>query len=262
MNSETPASAERFTGLAAVYARCRPDYPVAALDQILVQCGLTPDSLMVDVGCGTGISTRLFAQRSIRVIGIEPNQEMLDQARQEALPSECPLPDYRIGRADSTGLASTTADVVLAAQAFHWFDPEAALREFHRILKPGGWTVLMWNERDETDAFTQAYGQVIRQFPEAARIEAPRGKSGDALLVCPLFDRQERRLFHHSQVLDESGMLGRAFSASYAPREPEQAQAFKTVLQAAFSQHQTQGQVVLHYQTSVYTGRRPWSARL
>src|SRR5205823_2563402 len=160
---------------AETYARYRPSYPEVALDFIMNHCALRNGSLVIDMGCGTGISSRLFAQRGIRVIGVDPNADMRARAAAEPLPPGIPVPTYCDGRAEATGLPSGQADVVLAAQAFHWFDPDKALREFHRLLKPGGWTVLLWNERDETDPFTAAYGAAFRAVPGAAALEASRG---------------------------------------------------------------------------------------
>src|SRR5262249_14230672 len=157
------------------YAQYRPAYPPAALDFIQAHCGLGPGAGLVDVGCGTGISTRLFAERGVRVLGIEPNDEMRRQAEATPLSPELPAPVYRSGRAEATGLPDQSADAVLAAQAFHWFEPNAALGEFRRLLRPGGWVVLMWNERAESDPCTAAYGQVVRSAPGAAAVEVPRG---------------------------------------------------------------------------------------
>jgi SAM-dependent methyltransferase len=246
----------RFSGLAEVYAKYRPSYPAAALDFTVSHCGLGPHTLLVDVGCGTGISSRLFAQRGIRVIGIDPNDEMRRQAEAAVGRGES-APSYRKGRAEETGLSDVSADAVLAAQAFHWFEPEPTLREFHRILKPGGWVILMWNERDEHDPCTADYGRVIRSAPDAAAVEVPRGQAGDALLRSPLFVDAARFLFKNEQDLDEDGLLGRAFSASYAPREPEQANRFAAALHDVFARWQRKGMVTLRYETSVYVARSP-----
>src|SRR5690606_4672034 len=126
-----------------------------AIDLILSEAGLlknTPKGLplLVDVGCGTGISTRLFAARGVRVLGIEPNADMRRQAAQTPPPGGGSPPEYRAGTAEATGLPAGCARAILAAQAFHWFDPDGALREFRRILEPGGWVALMANERDES----------------------------------------------------------------------------------------------------------------
>src|SRR5207249_1176844 len=123
----------RFTGLADSYAKYRPGYPIAAIDFVVRRCRLAKDFILVDVGCGTGISSRLFAERHLCVIGLEPNAEMRTAAKAGPVSANCPRPTYRDGRAEATGLPDQSADAVLAAQAFHWFEPETALREFHRI---------------------------------------------------------------------------------------------------------------------------------
>jgi SAM-dependent methyltransferase len=250
-------STARFTGLAEGYAKHRPSYPSHALDFIQNRCELGPHSLLVDIGCGTGISSRLFAERGVQVVGIDPNDEMRRQAELVTLRSGYPAPVYRNGRAEETGLTDRFADAVLAAQAFHWFAAEAAFREFRRILKPGGWVVLMWHERDENDPCTADYGQVIRSTPDAAAVELPRGRAGDTLLTSPLFQHSGRFTFPNEQRLDVDGLLGRAFSASYAPREPAQAHAFSENLRAVFTRWQHNGVVTLRYETSVYLGRSP-----
>jgi SAM-dependent methyltransferase len=240
---------DRFTGLAGIYNRCRPDYPSAALDYVLEHCGLGPGSQLVDVGCGTGISSRQFAARGLRVLGIEPNADMRRQA--EAEPEQRTSIEYLEGRAEATGLPQASADAVLAAQAFHWFAAAAALREFRRILKPGGWVVILGNERDESDPVTAAYGKIIGSTKDAAGVEGPRRQAAVALAQTTLFGRHEQRLFYHEQWVDEDGLLGRAFSASYAPREPAAAQQFASDLRRVFAQFHQGGRLRLRYVTSV-----------
>jgi SAM-dependent methyltransferase len=249
----------RFSGLAERYQRYRPSYPDVAIDRIVQQCGLGPASLQVDVGCGTGISSRLFAARGVPVLGIEPNADMRAQAEAVAVPAGQPRPEYRAGTGEATGLPDGVADLVLAAQAFHWINAEAGLREFHRILKPGGWVALMWNERDEADPFTAAYGDVIRSVPGATAVEGPRGRAGEPLLVSPLFRDGSRQTFAGEQAVDEEGLLGRAFSASYVPQQGPAAEEVARRLRELFGRWQRQGRVVLRYETSLYLARRPES---
>jgi SAM-dependent methyltransferase len=263
----------RFSGLAETYASFRPSYPADAIDFIIALCGLGPDcrpeSLIIDVGCGTGISSRLFAERGLRVIGVEPNDDMrskAEEARQnqavgKGATSPIALLTYRQGTAEATNMQTACADLVLSAQAFHWFDQDKALPEFHRILKVGGWVALMWNERDESDQFTHKYGDLFRSVRETAGVEGPRGKAGNALLESPLFEQRQRDLFISSQSLDEEGLVGRAFSASYAPKENPERARFEKALRALFGEYaQTRPgappEVTIHYATSVYTGQR------
>jgi SAM-dependent methyltransferase len=254
----------RFSGLASAYARHRPDYPADAVEWIVRRAGLVADSaggknppLLIDVGCGTGISSRQFAQGGVRVTGIEPNDDMRRQAEQAG---GMALLHYQPGKAEQTGLADGCADCVLAAQAFHWFDASLALAEFHRILRPGGWVALVWNERDPRDACTAAYGAIIAKAPDAALVEGNRAQAGEVLLRSPLFGEGEKVEFTHRQDLDEEGLLGRAFSASYAPRQPPLAEAFAAGLRDVFARFQRDGRVGLQYVTTVYMARRPPAA--
>ena len=149
------------------------------------------------------------------MIGIEPNDEMRGRAEAAGAPHG-PAPVYRAGRAEATGLPDGAAAAVLSAQAFHWFDVGPTLREFHRILRPAGHAVLMWNERDDADPCTAAYTAVVRTAPENAALEGSRGRAGEPLLTSLLFEDASRTLFRNLQELDEEGVLGRTFSASWA----------------------------------------------
>ncbi len=246
----------RFTGLADAYARHRPTYPAAAVEFILERCGLGPGSVLVDVGCGTGISSRLFAARGLRVIGVEPNAEMRAQARAEPPAEVATAPEYRDGRAEATGLPAASADAVLAAQAFHWFDPARTLPEFHRVLRPAGWTVLLWNTRDDRDPFTAAYGHLVWSLTDRPTSKEIREDSPAALRQTPLFETLEPVFFANEQRLDEDGLLGRAFSASYAPREPPRRDAFAAALRDLFRANAREGLVALRYRTEVHLARR------
>jgi len=247
----------RFTGLADCYAKNRPGYPASAVDFIMQRCALNFGSILVDIGCGTGISSRVFAERGVRVIGIEPNSEMREKAGAIAVPAHASIPIYQDGRAEATGLPSDFANAVVAAQAFHWFLPEEALREFHRILKPGAWALLLWNERDSVDRFTAMYGKAFCDIvPEAAAIELPRANGGYPLLTCPWFENRQKLVFHNEQVLDEEGLLGRAFSASYAPRDPPRVATLTAALRKLFAENQKNGKVCLQYDTLLYLGRK------
>jgi SAM-dependent methyltransferase len=213
--------------------------------------------LLVDVGCGTGISARAFATQGLHVIGIEPNAAM--RAAAESWPVERGGADvkYLEGRAEATGLDSGVADAVVSAQAFHWFEPVPALAEFHRLLKPGGWVILMWNERDERDPFTALYGSVIRSAKDAAAIENARGgQAANSLLQSPLFRDASLVTFAQHQSVDLEGLLGRAFSTSYAPTDANEINRWSERLKALFLGHNQEGKVLICYETSVYTARR------
>jgi len=128
-----------WTGRASSYDRVRPTPPPALLDLLTQVIGLPHLALVVDVGSGTGLSTAIWGERAERVIGIEPNADM----RQEAVHKVVDAPyaakiEYREGLAHQTGLPDGCADIVTAAQSFHWMEPTATLAEIARILRPGG----------------------------------------------------------------------------------------------------------------------------
>lgn len=246
-------STKRFSGLADMYAKARPTYPDAAIDYIMDICKLTSSSQLADVGCGTGISSQLFGGRGVNVTGVEPNADMRSKASElidKVAPGSLKLVD---GTAENTTLSDCSVDAILCAQAFHWFKPELALREFHRILKPEGWTVLVWNERDEGDAFTRAYGDAFRKLTEIDKIEATHATSGIPLLTSEHFTKGELTHFENEQVLDREALILRAFSASYAPKEAGLANRLKDMLNAAFERFQKNGEVKLKYSVAVYS---------
>ena len=260
-------STERFSGLADIYAASRPSYPIEAIDFIIKSTGLNSNSFMVDVGCGTGISTRLFADRGIKILGIEPNEDMLlsaqrasksksDSATGDTITNDSDNPRYVHGTAEDTGLPEEHVDAVLSAQAFHWFNPDTALAEFHRILKTGGHVVLMWNERHEIDEFTKGYGDLFRRLPETAKVEMKRGIAGDPLLSSKLFHDATRTNFPFFQRVDLNGLIGRAFSASYAPKDGAPADELRAGLTALFERYQRNGYADFQYETSVFIARK------
>src|SRR5271170_7373092 len=139
---------QRFSSRVDNYVRYRPGYPSEVLDLLKKTCGLTADSVIADVASGTGIFTRILLENGNRVFGVEPNADMR-RAGEEYLASYERFTSVA-GTAEATSLPDHSVDIVTAAQAAHWFDRAKARAEFVRILKSGGWAVLIWNER-QTD---------------------------------------------------------------------------------------------------------------
>ena len=154
---------QRFSSRVDNYVRYRPDYPAEVLGLLKKECGLTSESVVADIASGTGIWTRWLLSNGNRVYGVEPNAEMR-KAGEEFLKSY-PRFTSVAGTAETTTLADHSVDLVTAAQAAHWFDRPKARREFLRILKPGGSTALLWNERlTNTTPFLRAYEEMLLKY--------------------------------------------------------------------------------------------------
>ncbi|HEY1387507.1 MAG TPA: class I SAM-dependent methyltransferase [Ktedonobacterales bacterium] len=132
-------ASEIWTGFASSYDQARPTPPPALLDLLTQLVGMPHPTLVVDLGSGTGLSTALWGERAEQVTGIEPNADMRTRAVRniEERPTLAQI-EYREGLAHQTGLPDACADIVTAAQAFHWMEPTATLAEIARILRPGG----------------------------------------------------------------------------------------------------------------------------
>jgi SAM-dependent methyltransferase len=236
----------RFSDRTDDYVKYRPSYPKGAIDAITEGLEVAPARTAVDVGAGTGISARLLAARGLSVIAIEPNQGMRDAAEPH------PGVVWRNGTAEKTSLEPASADLVLAAQAYHWFRGGEALREFARILRPGGRLALMWNRRRRDDPFTAGYRAAILEVGGDSLVErmdfdsAVVAKSG-------LFSAARLLTFPLDQPLDFTGLLGRAMSASYVPNTGPGAAKVTELLRQLHARHADgNGMVSLMYTTEVY----------
>src|SRR5687768_9631235 len=137
----------RFSNRVEDYVRYRPGYPLQVLDFLRGSGALADRSVVADVGSGTGISSELFLRDGHTVYGVEPNAEMRAAAEAQLVQRFSRFHSVD-GRAEGTTLADGSVDLVVAAQAFHWFQDLDFVRcEFGRILRPGGRVVLLWNTR-------------------------------------------------------------------------------------------------------------------
>jgi len=239
----------RFSSRVQAYARYRPAYPRETLGLLERECGLTVASKIADIGSGTGLLARLFLDYGCDVFGVEPNPEM--RAAGEGMLQGQPRFHSVDGRAEATTLPQGSVDFVTAGQAFHWFEPAAARAEFQRILKPGGWVVLIWNERLVTPGFMAAHEELANQF---AREKAHPGE----LEFNVFYGHANWRLARipNRQTLDEEGLRGRFESSSWSPLPG--AEGYAPMLRAIgelVRKYQQDGRVTIEYVTHVYYGR-------
>ncbi|NJK55879.1 MAG: class I SAM-dependent methyltransferase [Pleurocapsa sp. SU_5_0] len=239
---------ERFSDRAQDYAKYRPSYPSEAINCILEQLGESSSLIAADIGAGTGISSRLLADRGVKVIAIEPNVAMRQVAQKH------PLVEFRDGSAENTKLPDKSVDLVTCFQSFHWFNPKPTLTEFARILQPEGRIALVWNDRDLDggDRFTREHDYIITQASNNSPIHSRLdGKSGT--FIKSLFPLVSQHIFSSQQAFTKDSLIGLAMSASYIPQEGK---VHQQLLQDLANLHQKycdeQSLVYLKYKTSVY----------
>jgi SAM-dependent methyltransferase len=242
---------ERFSTRVANYARYRPSYPQAAIELLSARCGLSPTAVVADLGSGTGILSERLLASGAQVIGVEPNDGMR-AAAQARLGTNARFRSVG-ATAEATTLPGGSIDLLVAGQAFHWFEPEAARREALRVIRDGGWGALLWNERPaQASPFLADYEALLLQHAaEYARISASR--ADEASMRGFFGGTMERATFPNQQTLDFEGLKGRLLSSSYAPEpgHPEY-EPMMAGLRAVFSRHERDGEIVFPYQTLVY----------
>lgn len=238
---------ERFSDRAEDYALYRPSYPSEAIDCILEGLGVANGLIAADIGAGTGIASRLLAERGVKVIAIEPNAAM----RQAAMSHS--LVEFRDGSAENTKLEVNSVDLVTCFQAFHWFNPEPTLIEFSRILKPEGKIALIWNDRDiyGEDEFTNQHGKIITQASGNSPIHS-RLDGNSFELIHSWFPHLNRYSFPYQQAMTKERLIGLALSASYIPKIGKRYQQLINNLTNLHQKYSDErGLVYLQYQTSV-----------
>jgi ubiquinone/menaquinone biosynthesis C-methylase UbiE len=244
---------QRFTDRVSNYVKFRPGYPPEVMQHLAQACHLNEQSVIADIGSGTGIFTKLLLDADYTVYAVEPNESMRASAEQQ-------LARYAKfisanGTAEATTLEDESMDAIVCAQAFHWFNNAETKKEFSRILKTGGKAALIWNNRQiDADEFAIAYELLLRQGTnDYGKVNHQNLKKADF----DAFFSNEYQLakFTNEQVFGVDGLIGRAFSSSYVPaQDTEKGQAFMTALRALFDRYQVDGHVKFHYQTEVYTG--------
>ena len=251
MTAPTREAKDRFTGRVDDYVRARPGYPQTIVDDLAAAGVLFPGAVVADVGSGTGISSALFLTRGFAVVGVEPNAPMRTAAETALTryPRFCSQP----GSAEETGLPDASVDLIVAAQAFHWFDGARTRAEFRRILKPSGWLALIWNARRSSGtAFLEAYENLLLEFGTDYAQVGHRGVGAERLAA--LFGGTfTTRRYDNRQKLDFAGLRSRLLSSSYIPAAGEPAHAaMLDRLAAIFETHALDGQVEFLYDTEVH----------
>jgi SAM-dependent methyltransferase len=242
----------RFSDRVEDYVKYRPNYPEGILGYFRVTYGFGPGWTVADIGSGTGISTELLLRNGNRVYAVEPNDEMRGKA--EELLAGYPGFLSVNGTAEATGLGPESVDLVVAGQAFHWFDARKSRVEFLRILKPGGIVALIWNERLTDSPFERDYEALIRHYSTDYQQVDHRNITDDRIGAFFSPDAFALTIFPNEQRFDLTGLTGRLLSSSYIPKEGPGHAAMLRELEQLFGQYASGGKVRVGYATKVYTG--------
>lgn len=245
---------KRFSDRVENYVRYRPRYPVEVLQVLRDEIGLLPDWIVADVGAGTGISSGLFLEHGNTVYGVEPNAEMRRAA--ESLLAGNPRFHSVAATAEATTLPEASVDLVVAGQAFHWFQRDEARAEFVRILRPHGWVALLWNSRrTDTTPFLRGYEALLHTFGTDYQEVNHTNISAEALRGFFAGGKFELRKLPNEQRFDLAGLKGRLLSSSYVPGENDaRYRPMLAELERLFHEHQERGQVRVEYDTELYYG--------
>ncbi|MBI3477687.1 MAG: class I SAM-dependent methyltransferase [Acidobacteria bacterium] len=250
----SPAPTARFSDRVEDYVRYRPGYPPQVIELLETDCGLRPEHVVADIASGTGAFTKLLLENGNRVFAVEPNAAMREAG--DRLLQKFPNLTSIAGTAEETTLRTGSVDFVTAAQAAHWFDRERSRAEFARILKPGGWCILIWNER-RTDAtpFLLDYEQLLQTYgTDYKEIRHERTTAIIHEFFAPALYRE--RTFEMRQQFDFEGAAGRLLSSSYAPLagHPNHAPMMQE-LRRIFDVHAQAGKIEFEYNTRVFYGK-------
>jgi len=245
----------KFNGKANVYAKYRPSYPVKFLDYLYSEVGLTEDSVIADVGSGTGIFTGQLLKRRSFVYGVEPNGDMRSVA-ENAFGNYANFKSVNTC-AEDTGLPGGSVDFITVAQAFHWFDRTKFRLECARILKESGKVVLVWNSRDSQSELVCENDKINRKYcPEFKGFSG--GRRGEFPEVFSDFFKDghcEYRVFRNDLAMYQAGFIGRNLSGSYAPKETDENYApYVLALKELYDKYSNGGIVIMPNITRSYIG--------
>jgi ubiquinone/menaquinone biosynthesis C-methylase UbiE len=245
---------QRFSNRVDSYVKYRPSYPKEIIAFFEREIQFNSDSIIADIGSGTGILTKLFLDNNNTVYAVEPNEPMRNAA-------EYILKDYNsfisvYGTAEQTTLQDNSVDLTTAAQAFHWFDSAKTKAEFKRILKADGYCCLIWNERLVESPFEKAYEQLL--FDYSTDYSNVDHKNINDEKIAMFFAPQHftKQSFPNKQVFDFEALKGRLLSSSYALNENHSNYtSMIATLKDIFATFNQNNKVQFNYETKVYLGK-------
>jgi SAM-dependent methyltransferase len=246
----------KFDGMGKIYSRYRPCYPQSFIDYLFKNINITKDSIIADIGSGTGILTRQLLEECNKVYGVEPNMDMRNIAEKELQK----LPGFTSvnGSAESTNLPDSSINYITVAQAFHWFNRQRFRRECQRILKPNGKVILVWNSRDEKSELVMENDEINRKYcPDFKGFSGgTRGASSKDDFDDFFSGEYNEKVFSNDLIFDINNFIGRNLSASYALKESdENYNAYILEIKTLFEKYSKNKKVLMPNLTRCYVGQ-------
>jgi SAM-dependent methyltransferase len=245
---------DKFSGKADVYSKSRPSYPTEYIDYLLSVNPLNETSMVADIGSGTGILTRQLLKRGIHVVAVEPNDDMRIKAEQD-LQQFAHFTSIK-GSAEDTTLPDNCVDLVIAAQAFHWFDQEKFKLECNRILKQEAKVALVWNSRDFKSPLIKENAEIFKKYcPNFYGFSGGIEEREEVFNRFFLNGEFEYKEFPNDLVMDFEGFLGRNLSASYSLKESDKEyESFVEDITNLFEKYSQNGKISMPNYTRSYLG--------
>lgn len=243
---------KRFNKKADAYSSARPAYATAFIETLYSKYGVNKNSVIADIGSGTGILTKQLLEKGSTVYAVEPNGEMRAKA-ETALNAFSNFHSVN-GSAENTSLKSNSVDIITVAQAFHWFDIETFKKECQRILKPNGRIFLLWNMRDTIAEISVAQIEICKKYcPDFAGLNGGIRNSEDKInaffggkFTCTEYD--------NPLCYDREKFIKRALSSSYSLNEKdENFDVYLNELNGLFDKYSSNGILPVPNKTVVYS---------
>ena len=247
---------DKFNHLADIYEKYRPSYPQKYVEDIIEKCHLNFESLVADIGAGTGILTRQLLHNNLKVVGVEPNPDM-----RKVLKKLETNKNFRAieGTAEHTNLENNSIDLVVVAQAFHWFDKEKFKEECKRILKPNGSLWILWNQLDENEEIVKEQKRIDDQYTN--RFQEVNGilsatKKEEKIQGFFKDNRYETKVVDNPLENNKERFIGSNLSKSYSlKKEDRNYNNYIKAFGEVFDKYSENGMVIIPNKTYGYLGK-------
>lgn len=245
---------QRFSNRVENYIKYRPGYPDEIIPSLQLEIGLTYEDIIADIGSGTGLSAKLFLEHGNTVYGVEPNEPMRKAA--EGFLSEYNNFISIHGSSEASNLKDNSIDLIVCAQAFHWFDRRKTKAEFQRIANDGAHLCLIWNDRKDTDSFQIAYEKLIQTYAIDYNEMTHRNITNEIISDFYAPNNFKKFVFTYEQQFDLEGLIGRIISSSYMPNENDvNFPQLRNAIVNLFNDYKQNEIVTFAYNTILYIGR-------